>query len=130
MRTLFKYLLVLLFFISLACKKNDPEKDDSEKDYYFVEVIGRGMDCGDTFLVRFQEEDEARVNKYLEQSNAYFPVFYANNLPEEFKQEGWGLKVTLHKCNPGELPLCTAWGPGYGHICIESVEKINEELHE
>jgi len=51
------------------------------------------------------------MNKYLEHSNAYFPVFYANNLPEE-------------------LPSCTAWGPGYGHICIESVEKINAELHE
>jgi hypothetical protein len=125
MRTLFKYLLVLLFFISPAC-----EKDDPEKNYYIVEVIGRGMDCGDTFLVRFQEEDEARVNKYLEHSNAYFPVFYANNLPEEFKYEGWGLKVTLHKCQPAELPGCTAWGPGYGHICIESVEKINAVLHD
>lgn len=123
MRYHFKFLLILLFFTSLAC-----EKDDPEKDYFFVEVIGKGMDCGDTFLVKFQEEDEARVNKYLEQTNAYFPVFYANNLPEEFKQEGFSLKVTLKKCQ--ELPFCTTMGPGYGHICIESVEKINAELHE
>jgi hypothetical protein len=93
-------------------------------------VIGKGMDCGDTFLVKFQEEDETRVNKYLEHSNAYFPVFYANNLPEEFKQEGWALKITLHKCQSEDFQACTAWGPGYGHICFESVEKINAELYE
>ena len=125
MRFHFKFLLILLLFIGLSCEKENPEKE-----YFVVEVIGKGMDCGDTFLVRFQEEDESRINKYLEQTNAFFPVFYVNNLPEEFKQEGWGLKVTLHKCQSAEFQACTTMGPGFGHICIESVDKINAELHE
>ena len=76
-------------------------------------------------LIKFNEEDESRVNKYLEHTNAYFPVFYANNLIEGHKEKELLLNVTLEKCGATDLPLCTAMGPGFAHVCIKTSETIS-----
>lgn len=116
-----KYILVLLavFYLS-GCRS-----DAGGGDFFLVKVIGKGVDCNETYLVKFQEEDEERVSKYLEEMNTHFPVFYANNLPEKFKEKGRTLKVKLYECQQGELPLCTAKDPGFGSVCIESATAIS-----
>jgi hypothetical protein len=118
-----KYLLLLAVLYVTAC-----EKDSGREDFFLVEVVEKGIDCGETYLIKFQEEDEKRVNKYLEHTNAYFPVFYADNLPEKFKVKGWILKVKLHKYQHGELPACSSMGPGLGHVFIESAETVSLAL--
>ncbi len=116
--------IFLLVFIvgSFGCDKND------EEDVVFlVEVIGKGMDCGSTFLIRFQEEDENKVRKYHENSNAFYPVFYANNLREEHKKTGLFLNIKLENLRDrkSNLPFCTTMGPGYAHVYIKTSETIS-----
>jgi len=65
-------LLPLFLLANAGC-----HDEDLDNPFFRIEVIGKGYDCGDTYLVRFHEEDEERINKFLENSNAYFPVFYA-----------------------------------------------------
>ena len=112
--------LLVLIVGNFGCNKNN--EDD---DVFLVEVIGKGMDCGSTFLIQFKEEDENKIRKYHENTNAFYPVFYANNLIEEHKEKGLLLNVTLEKCGAIDLPLCTAMGPGYMHICIKTSETIS-----
>jgi hypothetical protein len=44
-----KYLLLLAAFYVAAC-----EKDSGSEDFFLVEVVGKGMDCGETYLVRMK----------------------------------------------------------------------------
>lgn len=112
--------LILFVFLIHAC-----EKTEWEKEVFTVEVLGVGMDCGDTYLIQFREEDEQKINRYLENTNAYFPVFYAVNLPEEYKEKGLFLNITLGKCTADDVLACTTLGPGYSHVCISSAETIS-----
>lgn len=101
------------------------QKDDEEVEIFQVEVIGKGFDCGDVFLIKFNEEDENKVRKYHENSNAFYPVFYAINLIEEHKEKELILNVTLEKCGAIDLPFCTTMGPGFGRVCIKTSETIS-----
>lgn len=126
MKRLLNILIAVLLFSFNACKKEDK---NTEVEYFQVEVLGQGLDCGELFLVRFEPGNEEDINRYLEQTNAYFPVFYAVGLPEEFKQDGLVLEITFRECSGDDIPGCTDWGPGYGIVCIESavpVGLINE----
>ena len=112
--------LLLFFFLCIfSCDKNE-----DEENIFFVEVLGKGMDCGDTFIVQFKEEDKSKVRKYHENTNSFYPVYYANNLIEDHKVAGLKLRITLEVCDAIEFPLCTAWGPGYGHVCIKTSELV------
>lgn len=120
-------IFLLVFIIgSFGCDKNDNEDDD----VFLVEVIGEGMDCGSTFLIQFQEEDENKVRKYHENSNAFYPVFYANNLREEHKKTGLFLNIKLENLRDrkSNLPFCTMMGPGYAHVYIKTSETISLTL--
>ncbi len=122
MRVFLKIAILSFLVISLSCKDDE---ENSTPEIFQVEVLGKGMDCGDLFLIRFEEDDRERVNKYLEYTNAYYPVFYAVGLPEELKQDGLSLEITIGECGTDDIPLCTAWGPGYGIVCIESALPVN-----
>jgi len=113
---------VVILFCIIGCDKGDIE----EPEVFQVEVLGKGMDCGDNFLIRFKEEDKARINRYLNHTSTYFPVFYAVNLKEEYKEAGLYLNVRIEKIADNEIPGCTAWGPGYGHVWIK--ESVPESL--
>lgn len=115
----FSIVLILVFGIS-GCKN-----DNLENEEFQVEVIGKGFDCVEIFLIKFLEEDEKRINKFLEHTNAYFPVFYANNLVEQHKEAGLILNVILDKCGVNDFRVCTAMGPGYSHVCIKLSETIS-----
>lgn len=123
---LLKIVVITLALSLFAC--SDEQESDSlnvSPGAFRVEVVGRGLDCGDTFLIRFSENDENKVNAYLEHANSYYPVFYAVGLPEEFKEEGLILNVTIRQCETNDIPLCTAMGPGYGIVCIELAESLS-----
>ena len=122
MESIYKILLISALFLAFACK--DEEENTGDKIFQ-VEVLGKGMDCGDLFLIRFEAGVEQNVYKYSEQTNAYYPVFYAVGLPEELKQEGLFLDITLRECGTDDIPMCTAWGPGYSIVCIESAEPVS-----
>ena len=112
--------LLVLIVGNFGCNKNN--EDD---DVFLVEVIGKGMDCGSIFLIQFQEEDENRARKYHENTNAFYPVFYSNNLIEEHKVAGLILNISLETCDATDIPGCYAMGPGYAHVCIKSSETIS-----
>lgn len=118
---LFPLLIFCMFFFS--CK----EEGDKESEVFRVEVLGKGMDCGNLFLIRFEEDDESRVTKYLEYTNAYYPVFYAVGLSDEFKEPGVFLNITVGRCSSNEFVACTALGPGYGLVCIKSAAIISTQ---
>lgn len=120
MKNILKIAFVIIVICYFGCEKND----EVEPEVFRVEVLGKGMDCGDLFLIKFDENDEERINKYLEHSNSFFPIFYASNLKAEHKEEGLFLDVTLGKCSADDIALCTAWGPGYSQVCVESSETI------
>ena len=122
-----KYLFFIefLFFIVFL---SSCEKDDLGDEIFTVEVLCVGMDCGDTYLIQFRDEDEKKVNSFLDYTNAYFPIFYADNLPEKYKEEGLVLNIKIGKCASLHAVGCTAMGPGYGHICVDSAEPISIAL--
>ena len=116
----------MLAFAVFACSdQHESDSLNAPSATFQVEVVGKGMDCGDIFLIRFSENDENRVNSYLADSNAYYPVFYAVDLPEEFKEQGLILNVTIKQCATGDIPLCSAMGPAYGIVCIETAESLS-----
>ena len=118
-----KYLNFVLFLVVLGTTSCVEEAYDD--NIFMVEVLGVGMDCGDTWLIKFNEGDEREVNRYLENTNAYFPVFYADDLPEDKKETGLFLNITLGECSENDISACTAMGPGYAHVCIKSAETIS-----
>lgn len=119
----FLKILFVLFLVSFASCKDEVENAGDEK--FQVEVLGKGMDCGDLFLIRFEENDEERLNNYLQPNNAFYPVFYALGLPDELKQEGLFLEITIGDCETDDIPACTALGPGYGLVCVETAFPVS-----
>ena len=80
--------IFLLVFIVANCGCN---KNDDDDDVFLIEIIGEG--CGDACPVKFEDDDENRVEKYLEHTNSFYSMFYANNLVEEHKEVGFAGKI-------------------------------------
>jgi len=126
MRNIFKIAVFTLTLFIFSCSDEQAEEQMyASPDSFQVEVVGKGLDCGDTFLIRFADKDENRVNAYLGRTNAYYPVFYAVGLPDEFKDEGLILNVSIRQCGTDDIPVCTAMGPGYAIVCIQSAESLS-----
>lgn len=103
------------------------EEENLYKDWFMAEVLGQGMDCGDTYLIRFRMEDQEEVMEILGLENpGFFPVYYAQNLPDEYKNQGLQVRINFRLPTSDEAMACTAMGPGYGHIWIEDIESIEE----
>jgi hypothetical protein len=86
---------------------------------YAATVIGKGPDCGDTFLVRFAEKGE--VGKSLPDGNAVSSesgIYYADGLPTAFKTEGSEIRITFRTLRADEAIACTALGPAYAHLRV------------
>lgn len=114
------HIIFMVFLISVyisGCEKDSQEKDD----FFHVEVLGQGPDCGSLYLVKFFDDDE-KVNKVTDHINVFFPVYYAQNLKEEHKVSGLKLRITLGSPEKIEAVACTCLGPAYGHIYIENSE--------
>lgn len=81
-------------------------------------MIGKGSDCGDTFLVEFQDKLE-EVHQIV--GGDYWNTCYADSLPNEFKMENLILYMKIRKPNQNEIGPCTALGPAYPHVIVSNV---------
>ena len=118
-----KYVMIMAVLVVSAC-----QKESGNDDFFLVEVVGKGEDCAGTYLIKFQEKDVEKVKTYLKNTDVYFPVFYAGNLPEKFKVAGSILKVKLQENNSGEVHFCRLADTVSGHVYIESAETVSLAL--
>jgi len=88
-------------------------KDDDDNYSFNAVVIGKGLDCGNSFLIKF-DENVTGLPTTIDNT------FYEINLPNEFKVEGEKIKVKLREPQENEFFPCTTLGPGYNLIYIIS----------
>lgn len=73
-------LLIISIMFLLSCEKDITRVQD---DYFKVIVLGTGIDCGDVYLVEFVEE----LEKVELMTKLRGTIYYADDLPNEFKQD-------------------------------------------
>lgn len=92
---------------------------------YPAKVIGEGLDCGGTFLIRFTgnsgEIDAKLGEESIPASEA--GIYYADGLPETYKVENLEIRIGFRKPSASEAYPCTARGPAYRHIFVTSITK-------
>jgi len=106
-------ILIVLSFLLISCNKNETV---NENNSYSVTVLGRGLDCGDAYLIKFDND----VSGLPE--NTFDNTFYEINLPDEYKIEGMKIKVEFREPANDEIMVCTTMGIGYPQIYITKVE--------
>lgn len=112
-------LLITILVISFGCKKEETNYIE-----FHVFVYGKGIDCGDLFLLNFLDNiDEL----YQITAQEGWQTCYAYSLKEEFKVQGKELLVKIRKPTKDELFPCTHLEPGYPWVTIVSAQEfINE----
>jgi hypothetical protein len=73
-------------------------------------VLGKGLDCDNSFLIVFDEGVTGLPNSYR--------INYEINLPEYYKIEKERVSVKFRAPEDNELMVCTAMGPAYPQIYI------------
>jgi hypothetical protein len=105
------FIIISLTFIIISCNN-----DEANDDIFNATVMGKGLDCGDSFLIKFNN-----VVSGLPVNN-FDNTFYEINLPEEYKTEGKKIKVEFREPKNDEVMVCTTLGIGYPQIYITKVE--------
>jgi hypothetical protein len=103
-RIIFILIGVALFIIS--CDRNEVNNS------YNATVIGKGLDCGNSYLIKFNNDVVGLP------ANTTENTFYGINLPEEFKVAGKKIKVEFREPTEEELIVCTTMGISYPQIYI------------
>jgi hypothetical protein len=105
-----RLIFIIMSLLAISCCKNEIENEWSN-----VTVIGKGLDCGNTFLIQFDENVTGLPD------NTSNKTFYAVNLPEEYKVSGKKIIVEFREPNTSEMIVCTTMGIGYPQIYITKV---------
>ncbi len=112
-----------LLVLSTSCEKDDDEPaspvengEGNEMNYYNVKVLGLGLDCGDSYLIEFDDDAEG-----LPESN-WGNIFYEINLPDKYKVEGKKIEIKFREPKGDEFMGCTMLGPTYRQIFIIKVK--------
>lgn len=105
-------LTLLSFFMLLSCSNSDDNSDNLNN----AKVLRVGMDCGDTYLVKFFDS-YSNIPQNTAQN-----TFYAINLPEEYKIENLEIHIDFRLPNENEILNCTSQDISYPQIYIENVE--------
>ena len=109
--------IILIFigltFLIISCSEKVTEINE---DPFNATVLYQGMDCGKAFLIQFNNNVSGLP------MNTRDNIFYAINLPEEYKINGKKIKVEFREPFNNEIIVCTAMGPGYPQIYITKVE--------
>lgn len=108
-----KTTLILFLFTILLYSCDDSDKNER---VYNATVLGKGMDCGETYLIEFDDD----VSELPE--NSFDNVYYAINLPEEYKIEGKEIYVEFRQPENDETMDCTFLGPTFPQIYITKIE--------
>lgn len=106
-------ILLTIGFYILSC-------DHQTDNFFKVKVIGKGMDCGDTYLVEFQDKFK---EMYQIVGNKHWNIFYADSLPKKFKKKGIIIFIKFRNPRKNEIGPCTSMGPAYPHIIITYVKR-------
>lgn len=101
-------LLTGFIFLLTSC-----HNDDDHNDLFNAVVIGKGLDCGDLFLIKFNDDIAGLPNSVDN-------IYYELNLPDKLKVEGKEIKVEFRKLKESEYFPCTTLGTGYSAIYIIS----------
>jgi hypothetical protein len=92
---------------------------DKKNEYGNATVLGKSLDCGDIFLIRFDADVTGLPFPFLVFNNTYLAMY----LPEEYKTEGKRIQVEFRLPDKDDEPItCTAMGPAYPVIYIVSVQ--------
>ncbi|MBJ7879717.1 hypothetical protein [Gelidibacter salicanalis] len=105
------FAVFILNLIIISCSK-----DDMNDEFYDATVLGKGLDCGNLFLIKFNRELPGFPVYDLEN------IYYENNLPDTFKIEGKKIKVKVRAPKNDEAVACTTLGTGYPHVYIIEVK--------
>lgn len=106
-------IIIGLTFLIISCSEKVTE---IYEDPFNATVLRQGMDCGKAFLIQFNDNVSGLP------INTRDNIFYAINLPEEYKINGMKIKVEFREPFNNEIMVCTAMGPGYPQIYITKVE--------
>lgn len=110
-----KIIILLSMFISLifiGCSKYK-----SDDVFYDATVIEKGLDCGESYLIKF-DEDILKNSLSSDDDRTYYEI----NLPQEYKVEGKRIKIQFRDPTADELMLCTMVDFSYPQIYITKVE--------
>ena len=83
-------------------------------------VLGRGLDCGDIYLIQFNEDTQGLPYPF----DFFNGIYYAMNLPQRYKIQGKTINVTFRQLYETETVVCTTMGPGFPFIYIVRVNSI------
>jgi hypothetical protein len=101
--------LSLIMLLTLGCSNDADDKN------YNATVIGVGLDCGNSYLIKFNE------NAIGVPTNTSENIFYEINLPSQFKVNGLKINVAFRQPTNNEIMVCTAQDYAFPQIFIESV---------
>lgn len=103
-------LSILAYSLLAGCEK-DKDEDQISSDFKFkATVLSMGLDCGDTFTISLENLDS--------DSDFEDGIYYADNLPAEYKEEGVLIYLNCREPNEEEVYACTTLGPAYPHIVV------------
>lgn len=102
--------LLFFYLISASCDKADIEINFK----YEATVLGKGIDCGNTFVIELKNIDETDIAD---------GIYYADNLNEDFKIDGFKILLNCRSPQNEELYPCTTLGFGYSHVFVTEVIK-------
>ena len=90
------------------------DKDNGiDNEYSNAKVLGKGLDCGNSFLIQFDENVVGLPSPYK--------VYYEINLPEKYKIDNERISVKFRVPDNDEIMVCTMMGPTYPQIYIVDV---------
>jgi len=92
--------------------------DEADLEYVNATVLGKGLDCGNHFVIQFDDS----VTGLPFPSGYWNNVYYEYNLPEEYKIAGKRISLAFRAPKSDENLICTTMGPGYPLIFIVKVK--------
>ena len=107
-----KFLILYLAIFLTTCKKDPEIKSGLNCN---ATVIGIGMDCGNTFLIGFNDDVTGLPN-----GNTTY--YYAINLPEKLKVDAQKIMVNFREPKNEEMLICTTRGLSYPQVFIVMAE--------
>ncbi|MFZ7133390.1 MAG: hypothetical protein ACOWWR_13640 [Eubacteriales bacterium] len=114
--------LIILSILTIGVFLAGCEKDDDEatKEHFEFEatVIGKGQDCGETFIIS--------LKNLVASSELEDGIYYADNLDSEYKEQGLKIYLNCREPNVDEIYACTTLGPTYPHLIVINSSKAEE----
>jgi hypothetical protein len=87
---------------------------DSTDIDFNATVLEKGLDCGNSFLIQFDEGVTGLPSSYR--------LYYEINLPENYKIKNERVSIKFRTPQNDEIMVCTAMGPAYPQIYIVEVK--------